>query len=188
MSIITPYTGGVPNPNNPGTFNQDNTDWVAWITGAVPQINAAAQMVGFNQTPIETGNWTPVLWDAPEGGNQAAGYNFRSGRYSRMGSLCMVECVMGGIDKTGMSGTDLSIRGMPFAPAQGTRGAGPCRITNWAGGAQVPMCLASVDGSLRISDARSTSSIFATGIGPTDLGTGGSESAILASCIFRVGS
>lgn len=175
MSIITPYTGGVPNPNNPGTFNQDNTDWVAWLAGAVPQINAAAAAVGFNPIPIEAGNWSPQLWDAASGGNEVASYSSRSGRYVRLAQcVIVVGRINAGYDTAGMTVANTPhIRGLPFPAASDARGGGGLgRITlNSVGAGKQPTLLPGA-GCLRIADALDPGGSFATGISITELGGG----------------
>ncbi len=72
----------------------------------------------------EEGTWTPVLADAASGGNtKSSGGNWTSwAHYTKIGDTVRVYMNAYGLNNTGMNGTQIFIRGLPFN-AYGTQTA-----------------------------------------------------------------
>lgn len=84
---------------------------------------------------IDRTSWTPVVADAPSGGNVAGGVF--TGQYCKVGPLIVLSFRLTTIDTTGMTaGNPLYIRGLPVAMAAGTNNivTGSLRVENIATG------------------------------------------------------
>ena len=64
----------------------------------------------------EEGLWTPALFDAASGGNEA-GLLYTYGVYTKVGRLCRITGAFYINDETGVTaGNTINIRGMPYPP------------------------------------------------------------------------
>jgi hypothetical protein len=99
-------------------------------------IVSSGQGIDFSATPgtgtselfsdYEEGTWTPVIADATSGGNVAT-VGTTVARYTRIGRTVFVQASFDNINTTGMTaGSNVSIRGLPFANAAGNFALGSC--------------------------------------------------------------
>ena len=145
------------------------------MIGAGTEAGAGSNRVWIDRDlKFQAGTWTPELWDAPTGGNQASGYGLRAGRYVRIGNAVMVSGqISSGYSTAGMTLSNTpNIRGLPFPTTSTSLGYGTVRITqNDVGAGKVPITLPGA-GALRIVNAISTSSTHDTGITVSELNNG----------------
>ena len=170
MTIPSPPPA--PSRQDPATFPERADAFVAWLVSAVPAFNAMANQAGFNPVAIQSGLWTPQLWDASEGGVQATmSEGLSQGRFARVGNTVMVTArILPGYDTTGMTMSAVPhIRGLPFAALDQTFGGGTVRLPdNALAPGKVPIILPGA-GALRIADAVSTNNSYGVGISLTEI-------------------
>ena len=117
----------------------------------------------------EEGMWTPVVEDAKDGGNTAAGITVTAGWYTKIGRQVTVTVDVVTLDTTGLTaGNQLWINGLPFANGtDAPRGAGAVQLAQIAFTGQVAAEIQQAAFGMRLKDSVS----------------GGASAAILVSAV-----